>query len=116
MKTIRTALFLALAALAGTAAADGGSHNDGSYLLWNAGSTATSAPAPFMADRPLGQHDLMTDVLYGNGAGVPGPSSPPAMGFAQRQELDTDIIYGVRGLSVTGERMADRGATGSGDV
>lgn len=116
MKTTRTALFLALAALAGTAAADGGSHNNGSHLLWNTDSIAASAPAPFMADRSARQHDLATDVLYGNGAREPGPSSPPPMGYSQRQELDTDIIYGVRGLSVSGERMADRGAAGSGDV
>lgn len=115
MKTTRTALFLALAALAGTAAADGGSHNDGSYLLWNTGAIAASPRAPFVAHSAR-QHDLATDVLYGSGPGEPGPSSPPLMGYSHRQELDTDIIYGVRGLSVSGEQMADRGATGSGDV
>jgi hypothetical protein len=115
MKITRTALFLALAALAGTAAADGGSHNDGSYLLWNTGSIAASAPAPFVAHSAR-QHDLATDVLYGSGAGEPGPSSPPLMGYSHRQELDTDIIYGVRGLSISGERMADRSSAGSGGV
>jgi hypothetical protein len=38
------------------------------------------------------------------------------MGYAHRQELDTDIIYGAHGVSVSGVQVAGRGDTRSGGV